>query len=462
MSAPTSTPDFLQLVRKSGQIAFARLDDYLEANPDLVRVSPRRLAVKLIRAGVMTIFQAEQFLLGKHKGFRLGVYRILDRLGAGGAGLVYLAEHEVLQKRFAIKVLPQSCADDPVVIERFRREARAAAVLDHPNVVQIYDFREEDGLNYIVMEYIEGPTLQQLLHRRKRLAVATACEYARQAALGLQHAHGLGLVHRDVKPGNLMVDATGTIKVLDLGLARYEPDALAEEESLTKKVNSNQVLGTADYLSPEQALSLDDVDGRADVYSLGATLYALLVGHPPFPEGSIAKKLMMHQATMPMPVHSLRPEVPVDLSGFIAKMLAKKPYDRISSAGEVALALERWAEIGSPSVLQPSNQTLTEIRIDPATGLLVDSTGILGRAGTLAPDTVMASDGDTISLNPKEKTKPQRPLEQSSATPAPPTRHALPSAPKRHRAPLELALIGIGFGLAVGLTVVILGLILLR
>ena len=461
MSAPTSTPDFLQLVRKSGQIAFARLDDYLEANPDLVRVSPRRLAVKLIRAGVMTIFQAEQFLLGKHKGFRLGVYRILDRLGAGGAGLVYLAEHEVLQKRFAIKVLPQSCADDPVVIERFRREARAAAVLDHPNVVQIYDFREEDGLNYIVMEYIEGPTLQQILHRRKRLAVATACEYARQAALGLQHAHGLGIVHRDVKPGNLMVDATGTIKVLDMGLARYGPDTLDEEESLAHKFTDQQVLGTADYLSPEQALSLHDVDGRADVYSLGATLYALLVGRPPFPEGSIAKKLMMHQTATPTPAHVLRPEVPEDLSGFIARMLAKKPDDRISSAGAVALALERWSEVASPSVLRPSNQTLTDIRIDPATGLLVDSTGTLGRPGPLAPDTVRACAGDTISLNPKEKTKAHRPPERAAITPTSPTRTAPPPAPKRRRT-LGFALMGIGFGLAVGLMAGTLGLLLLR
>jgi eukaryotic-like serine/threonine-protein kinase len=460
MPAPTTVRDFLQLARKSSQIDEARLDDYLESRAGQVPFSPRKLAVKLIRAGVMTAFQAEQFLLGRHKGFRIGSYRIIDRLGSGGAGLVYLARHAVLEKRFAIKVLPQACAADPGVIARFRREARAAALLDHPNVVQVYDFREEDGLSYIVMEYIEGPTLQQLLHRRKRLAVATACEYARQAALGLQHAHELGLVHRDVKPGNLMVDATGTVKVLDLGLARYEPEAEKDGESLTRKFNSNQVLGTSDYLSPEQALSLHDVDGRADIYSLGATLYALLTGEPPFPDGSVAKKLMMHQTATPTPVHALRPEVPEDLSDVIAKMLAKKPHDRFPSAGVVALALARWAEITSHSELQPSNQTLTKIRIDPAENLLGGTTGAIGRPGGLAPDTVMASDGDTISLSPGNRPKPQR--SPNPTTPTPPSREAAAteSTPKRRR-PRSLAMIGLGVGLAVGLAVGAVGLMLL-
>ena len=444
MPAPTTIRDFLDFARKSGQLDDARLDEYLGTIPEETQVSPRKLAVKMIRAGVMTTFQAEQFLQGKHKGFQLGVYRILDRLGAGGAGLVYLANHEVLEKRFAIKVLPEDCAKDPVVIERFRREARAAAALDHPNVVQVYDIREEDGLNYIVMEYIQGPTLQRLLHRRKRLAIATACEYARQAALGLQHAHELGLVHRDVKPGNLMVDSTGTIKVLDLGLARFEPDGQINEEPLTQKFNNQQVLGTADYLSPEQALSLHDVDGRADVYSLGATLYALLTGKPPFPDGSVAKKLMMHQTATPTPIHELRPEVPLDLSDFIAKMLAKKPSDRISSAGKVALALARWSKVTSSSVLKPSEQTLTELCIDPSTGLLLGSTGTLGCTGTLAPNTVMASDGDTISLAPRDKTKPQRPLQED------PTPELRPESDTPRRSRLLLALIGIAVGQVVG------------
>ena len=451
MPAPATVDDFLQFARKSGQLDGTRLDDYLGNATEEMPSSPRKLAVRLIRAGVMTTFQAEQFLQGKHKGFRLGNYRIIDRLGTGGAGLVYLAKHEVLKKRFAIKVLPPVCAADPGVLERFRREARAAAALDHPNVVQVYDFREEDGMSYLVMEYIEGPSLQQLLHRRGRLDIATACEYARQAALGLQHAHEIGLVHRDVKPGNLVVDPTGTVKVLDLGLARYE-DEQDKGDSLTQMYNSNQVLGTSDYLSPEQALSLHDVDGRADIYSLGATLYALLTGKPPFPDGSIAKKLMLHQTATPTPVHELRPEVPSDLSDLIAKMLAKKPDDRFATAGVVALALTRWAETASRSVLQPSNQTLTEIRIDPTTGLFAGSTGATTRPRGLAPDTVMASD-DTISPRPgKRAARPQEPMD-----PAPiPSARTAEARPQRRG--LSLALIGVGIGVVVG----VVGWLLLR
>ena len=440
MPAPTTVRDFLEFARKSGQLDDARLDDYLASQAEGAPASPRRLAVRMIRAGVMTTFQAEQFLQGKHKGFCLGSYRIIDRLGSGGAGLVYLARHEVLGKRFAIKVLPQACADDPVALGRFRREARAAAVLDHPNVVQVYDFREEGGLNYIVMEYVEGPTLQRLMGRRGRLAVATACEYARQAALGLQHAHEHGLVHRDVKPGNLVVDATGTVKVLDLGLARYQPDAEEDGESLTRKFNSNQVLGTSDYLSPEQALSLHDVDGRADVYSLGATLYALLTGAPPFPEGSVAKKLMLHQTATPTPVHALRADVPEDLSAAVARMLAKKPGDRFASAGAVALALARWAEAGSCAALQPSNRTMAEIRLDPSANLFGDPTG----AGGLAPDTVMTA-GDTISPDRGKRAKPRR--EPEPAAPAPtPDREAEPE----RRWKLTLAQVAVAVGVAFG------------
>lgn len=453
MPAPTTVDDFLQFARKSGQLDGTRLDDYLEKASEELPASPRKMAVRLIRAGVMTTFQAEQFLQGKHKGFRLGTYRIIDRLGTGGAGLVYLAKHEVLQKRFAIKVLPQACANDPGVLERFRREARAAAALDHPNVMQVYDFREEDGLSYLVMEYIEGPTLQRLLHRRERLDVTTACEYARQAALGLQHAHENGLVHRDVKPGNLMVDPTGTVKVLDLGLARYEAEAGEAGESLTQMFNSNQVLGTSDYLSPEQALSLHDVDGRADIYSLGATLYALLTGKPPFPDGSIAKKLMLHQTETPTPVHAIRPDIPRDLSDLIAKMLAKKPDERFATAGVVALALARWAEIPSRSILQPSNQTLTDLRLEAATGLIGGSTGTLARSCGFAPDTVMAAE-DTLSPRPGKQA--ERPQEPTVPTPASAERAGESElSPKQPFRSLPSVTIAVGVGIALGLVAIV-------
>src|SRR5262249_21230988 len=156
-----------------------------------------------------------------------------------------------------------------------------------------------------VMEYVEGPSLQQIISRQGGLPIAAACEYIRQAALGLHHAHEKGLVHRDVKPANILVDVSGTVKVLDLGLARYDADG--GESTVTQKFNSNHVLGTADYLAPEQALDLHDVDGRSDIYGLGGTLYALLTGQPPFPRGTIGQKLLWHQTKDPKPVHSIRP-----------------------------------------------------------------------------------------------------------------------------------------------------------
>src|SRR5262249_20473318 len=156
-------------------------------------------------------------------------------------------EHQLMRRRVAIKVLPTPHAGDPALIERFRREARAAALLDHPNIVRIYDFREEPAASYLVLEHIDGPSLQKVIDRKGALAVETACEYARQVAHGLQHAHEQGLIHRDIKPANLLVDGAGVVKILDMGLARFTGD----EDSVTRKFNTAMVLGTADYLSPE-------------------------------------------------------------------------------------------------------------------------------------------------------------------------------------------------------------------
>jgi eukaryotic-like serine/threonine-protein kinase len=287
MPVPATIDDFLALARKSNQLDNQGLEAYLAASrPTPLPTDPRKLAKQLIRDGVMTTFQAEQFLQGKYKGFMLGGYRIVERIGQGGSGTVYFAEHEVMKRPVAIKVLPTPLAEDPELLERFRLEARTAAILDHPNVVHVYDFRQEGTLNFIVMEFIDGPDLQQMITRRGPLSIGLACEYIRQAALGLQHAHEEGMVHRDIKPANLLVDPTGTVKVLDLGLARYEQ---AGADSLTERFNSKMVLGTADYLAPEQALNLHNTDARTDIYSLGATLYALLAGRPPFHEASIGQ-----------------------------------------------------------------------------------------------------------------------------------------------------------------------------
>jgi serine/threonine protein kinase len=342
MPAPTTIDDFLALARRSKQLDNSGLDAYLaQPRPKPLPTEPRKLAQVLIRDGQMTVFQAEQFLQGKHKGFNLGGYRILERLGQGGSGTVYLAEHDVIKRRVAIKVLPAALAEDAEQLERFRLEARAAAVLDHPNVAHVFDFRQEGQLHFIVMEYIDGPDLQVMLGRRGALSIGLACEYIRQAAEGLRHAHEAGLIHRDIKPANLMVDPTGTVKVLDLGLARYEREGV---DSLTERFNSKMVLGTADYLAPEQALNLHNVDPRTDIYALGATLYALLAGRPPFHEATIGQKLMWHQMKEPDPVTKHRPEVPPELEALVMRMLAKQPAARPATAAEIIELLTPWAK----------------------------------------------------------------------------------------------------------------------
>src|SRR5262249_50912874 len=210
-----------------------------------------------------------------------GTYRVLERLGWGGMGLVYLCEHKLMRRRVAVKGLPSAKSKDPAALDRFQREARAVAALDHPNIVHAYDIDQDESLHFLVMEYVDGASLQEIVKKVGPMDVHRAAHYMQQTCLGLEHAHDAGLVHRDIKPGNILVDRSGVVKVLDMGLARFFND---EEDILTKKYDEN-VLGTADYLAPEQALDSHGVDIRADIYSLGATFYFLLTGRTPFGEG---------------------------------------------------------------------------------------------------------------------------------------------------------------------------------
>ena len=216
---------------------------------------------------------------------------------------VYLAEHVLMQRRVAIKVLPKDRVEDSSYLARFHREAQAAAALDHRNIVRAYDVDNDGSNHYLVMEYVEGRDLQHIVKEDGPLDYAAAAEYIRQAAEGLAHAHQAGLIHRDVKPANLLVDQKNVVKVLDLGLARFTDESKA---SLTVAFDEN-VLGTADYLAPEQALDSHGVDARADIYGLGCSLYYLLTGHPPFPGGTLPQRLMMHQKQPPPSIYRRPP-----------------------------------------------------------------------------------------------------------------------------------------------------------
>lgn len=347
MNAPATAAEFLALVHKSGIADDKRLAAYLQKDrpASALPSEPKKLAECLVRDGLLTHFQAEQFLQGKWRRFTIGNYKVLERIGSGGMGSVFLCEHKFMRRRAAVKVLPISQSNDPSALQRFYREARAVAALDHPNIVRAYDVDQEDNLHFLVMEYVDGSSLQEIVQRVGPLNPIRAAHYISQAALGLQHAHEVaGLVHRDIKPGNIIVDRSGTVKVLDLGLARFFYD---DEDHLTKQLDDN-VLGTADYLAPEQALDSHSVDIRGDIYSLGGTFYFCLTGQAPFGEGSVAQKLIWHQTRRPKPIRAFRPDVPEEMIAVINKMMAKDPDQRYQTPIEVVQALARWTQKSIP------------------------------------------------------------------------------------------------------------------
>jgi serine/threonine protein kinase len=303
---------------------------------------PEPLADRLVEAGLLSRWQADKILEGRHKGFFLGKYKLLGHLGTGGMSSVYLAEHVLMARRVAIKVLPKHRIADTSYLPRFRREAQAAAALDHPHIVRAYDLDCEGNVHYIVMEYVDGRNLQQVVDQDGPLDYVLAADFARQAALGLAHAHAAGLIHRDVKPANLLLAPGNVVKLLDLGLARFADD----QDSLTLAFDEN-VLGTADYLAPEQAVDSHNVDARADIYGLGCSLYFFLTGHPPFVGGTLPQRLIMHQTDEPPSIYTDRPDAPSELIAICRKMLAKRPEDRYQSATEAADALAQW--LGGPA-----------------------------------------------------------------------------------------------------------------
>ena len=332
---------FLDFLRRSCLVERDQLERLLtqwkQQAPDKL-ADTDLLCDALIETGLVTRWQCERLRDGRYKGFFLKKYKLLDHVGTGGMSTVYLAEHVLMRRQVAIKVLPKPRVKDTSYLSRFYREAQMAASLDHPNIVRAYDVDNDGETHFLVMEYVEGQDLQALVKKSGTLDYHVAADYIRQAACGLAHAHAAGLIHRDIKPANLLVDQHQVVKVLDLGLARFSEDNHA---SLTLKYDEN-VLGTADYLAPEQARDSHSVDARADVYGLGCSLYYLLTGHPPFTEGTLAQRLMQHQTSPPPSVLKDRPDAPKDLLAICAKMMAKKSDDRQQTAAEVADDLTAW------------------------------------------------------------------------------------------------------------------------
>jgi serine/threonine-protein kinase len=358
MSAPASTPtqtvdEFLRVVRASGLVEPDQLDEAVAPWKSVAGPVPEDCIQALIDRGLLTSWQMEQLRKGRHKGFVLGKYKLLRLLGAGGMSSVYLAEHMTLHNKVAIKVLPVKRVEQSSYLARFEREAQASARLNHPHIARAFDLDTSGAIHFIVMEYIDGTDLHARVKEIGPLPVRDAAEFIRQAALGLHYAHEEGLVHRDIKPANLMVDKRGHVKILDLGLALANDD---EDASLTKE-HDEKVLGTADYLAPEQARDSHKADGRSDIYSLGCTLYYLLVGKAPFAKGSLAERIRAHMNEPAPNLLDARPDVPAAIVELYFRMMEKHPDARYQSAQDVADALGAWLATTATATARP--------RLDP-------------------------------------------------------------------------------------------------
>ncbi|MCD0458498.1 serine/threonine protein kinase [Roseiconus lacunae] len=330
-----ATRDF---VRRSMHAQLVELADIKKVVVSLMaedtRFSPERLADGLVGANLLTPWQARKLLAGKARGFFLGNYKLMRPLGKGGMGVVFLAKHSVMNRLMALKILPAEASKDARRIERFKEEARASAKLEHPNIVQAFDFSEADGKLYIVMEYVDGVDLHRAVVRDGVMSPTESLDAMIQSADALAHAHQRGIVHRDIKPSNMLLRSDGVIKVSDMGLARIGYNA-GDSES------PNRLTGTADFIAPEQAIDSQTVDARADIYSLGCTWYFLLCGRAPFSGSNVAQRLAKHQ-TAPVPaVSAIRGECPKAISELIQKMMAKRAEDRPASAAELLVQLKR-------------------------------------------------------------------------------------------------------------------------
>jgi len=324
--------------------------------------SVRDLAKLAVRQGLLTRFQAKQIISGKAGELKLGAYRLIDRLGEGGMGQVYKALHTAMGRLVALKVVRPELVADSKTIRRFQREVQSAAQLSHPHIVTVFDAANVGNVHFLAMEYIDGIDVADLIRHGGPLPVAQACDYVRQAALGLQHAHERGLIHRDIKPSNLLITrnpTAGTVKILDMGLAR--PCRLETTEGLAKTTLTLEgtVVGTPDFMAPEQAKNASRVDHRSDLYSLGCTLYFMLAGRQPFAGATAMEKLIQHQFEQPCPVEMLRNDVSPGVVAVLNKLMAKKPEDRYPSAAEVVAAIAPYCdrEVASHTLSPASSPT---------------------------------------------------------------------------------------------------------
>ena len=414
--AVVSLEQFSKQLVDSGLLSAEDLTSFLSRLPsDKQPQDGEQLARELVRQKRLTKFQAEQIYIGKGKSLVLGNYLLLEKLGQGGMGMVLKAEHRRMKRLVALKVLSPDVTKSKELVARFHREVEAVARLEHPNIVAAYDADEAGGTHFFVMQYVEGRDLSSYVKMHGRLPIDKAIQYTLQAARGLEYAHKQGVIHRDIKPGNLLLSKDGVVRILDMGLARIEDapgDAPAGRAELT---NTGAVMGTVDYMSPEQALDTKHADARSDIYSLGCTLYYLLTGQPVYSESTMMKRLLAHRET-PIPLVSAALKTPPQstdsmsspsatsspelaaIDAVVARFLAKRPDDRYQSMTEVIATLSALIRGDVDQVLLAGGTT-------NSIGMGASSAPSM----TMSPATVvatLASESETIGAGSAERTLP--------------------------------------------------------
>jgi len=388
---------FVKQLEDSGVIAAGKLERFIP--PNASPKDARELARQLILSKQLTKFQVQEIYQGRAKSLILGNYTILDKIGAGGMGQVFKAEHRRMHRTVAIKILPRSEVKSTSGIARFLREAEAAARLTHPNIVAAYDADEANDIHFLVMEYVEGSDLSALVKKDGPLSVRKAVNYVLQAARGLEFAHGEHVVHRDIKPANLLLDKKGTVKILDMGLARVEMGhGAAAQADLT---GSGAVIGTVDYMAPEQGVSTKKAGARADIYSLGCTLHYLLTGKPVYDGDTVTAKLLAHHQQPVPDLCKLNDDVPEPLQSIFSQMVAKRIEDRFQTMSEVVGALEAFE--ASTSGLQNSASVLDSVDTSmeaEALSFLGDISKVSASKSRIATNKVRASTPDSAPEPP--------------------------------------------------------------